>query len=949
MVKISKAQGSGAAANYFEKEYSNARESYYLDGEPEDIEGEYFGELAKELGLSKVTEETFHRLIEGQDPHTGEQRIKHVGSKTYTDKFGNVVKTREHRAGWDIVLSCPDTFSLCAGPGGDKRIARWQREAAKETLAEMERYIGAKNGSDGHHTGKMVGALFQHDCARPDRETGYAAPNLHDHFFLMNMTRDECGKWRAVEIDTLFRVRAFATRLHWSKLAERARAGGYEIEISPRTGAPEIAGFSAEYLAENSRRRAEVLRNEERLKADAQERGITVDDASLRGEAARMNRRSKKFDHDDMTARHLELDAKYDYQARRAVERALARGRIIVQENAALIRESVNYGIEHGTEREAVVTRAEIEEHALWRGQGRVTYEQIRTEMNSRIKTGELIELDRGQGPEMTSLAMLQLERDNIARMRAGQGRNRQVVHSDSVDIKINDAAEKNLGFHLNRSQHQAVRAILTSEDQIMGLQGYAGVGKTTTLKALTSVLEARGYEVIGLAPQGRPAKLLANAGIQATTLQKFVGSQLENRPIPRYYILDESSLADTRSMNTFLRRLRPPDRVLEVGDIKQHQSINAGAPFEQHQRAGMFTVIIDDIQRQKDSELKRVVELFAKGKPRKATDLLIQQGRVKEMEDPRERIRVIAKDYAASPNAIVICPRNSERQQTNREIHTALQDLGQVERAEQRTTIYVGRDITGAQRKVAAAYQVGDHIRYNTGSKQHGIKAGEYREVINVDAENNLLTVMDERGRTIDYDPKRLKGVAVYREEDRKFSVGDRIQFRAPYPAKRITTNEIAYVERIDGDRMTVRMDDEKQKQITVDLSQYRHIDYGYAMTSHGAQGLGAYRAIINANAYERAELLNERMGYVANSRAEHDVTIYTNSKADLPYALARGSNNETAIDAMLTTEQRRELIQEQRAAEIAQAQARQIESTQARQIEPDRNYDRGDHGYSR
>jgi hypothetical protein len=197
----------------------------------------------------------------------------------------------------------------------------------------------------------------------------------------------------------------------------------------------------------------------------------------------------------------------------------------------------------------------------------------------------------------------------------------------------------------------------------------------------------------------------------------------------------------------------------------------------------------------------------------------------------------------------------------------------------------------------------------------------------------------MDDRGRTVEYDPRRLKGVAVYREDERNFSVGDRIQFRAPYPEKRITTNEIAYVERIDGDRMTVRMDDEKQKQITLDLSTYKHVDYGYAVTSQGSQGLGAHRAIINANAYEGAKLLNERMGYVADSRAERDATIYTNSIEGLPYAIARTSDKETALDAKLTTDQRRGLIEQQRATEIEQRQVREIER--------DRGYDRG--GFSR
>ena len=92
---------------------------------------------------------------------------------------------------------------------------------------------------------------------------------------------------------------------------------------------------------------------------------------------------------------------------------------------------------------------------------------------------------------------------------------------------------------------------------------------------------------------------------------------------------------------------------------------------------------------------------------------------------------------------------------------------------------------------------------------------------------------------------------------------------------------------------------------------------------------GSSLYELVEDAVPYEGVKLLNERMGYVADSRAERDVKIYTNSKADLPYALARTSDKEMAIDAVLTSEQRKELIHEQRAAEVAQqqAQARQTE----------------------
>jgi ATP-dependent exoDNAse (exonuclease V) alpha subunit len=74
------------------------------------------------------------------------------------------------------------------------------------------------------------------------------------------------------------------------------------------------------------------------------------------------------------------------------------------------------------------------------------------------------------------------------------------------------------------------------------------------------------------------------------------------------------------------LERLGPNDRVLFIGDIRQHQGVEAGRPFEQLQQAGMRTAKLDEIVRQKDPALKSAVELLAKGQSSAAFDLLRQQ-----------------------------------------------------------------------------------------------------------------------------------------------------------------------------------------------------------------------------------------------------------------------------------------------------------------------------------
>ena len=148
-----------------------------------------------------------------------------------------------------------------------------------------------------------------------------------------------------------------------------------------------------------------------------------------------------------------------------------------------------------------------------------------------------------------------------------------------------------------------------------MGLDGVAGAGKTTALAVIREGAELDGYNVEGFAPTSRAAQKLGEAGIETSTLQKH----LARGPQPdtgekRLYVLDESSLASTRQLHDFIERLRPNDRVLLVGDRRQHEAVEAGRPFAQLQDAGMKTVKLEDIVRQKDPELKEVVQQLALG-----------------------------------------------------------------------------------------------------------------------------------------------------------------------------------------------------------------------------------------------------------------------------------------------------------------------------------------------
>jgi ATP-dependent exoDNAse (exonuclease V) alpha subunit len=435
----------------------------------------------------------------------------------------------------------------------------------------------------------------------------------------------------------------------------------------------------------------------------------------------------------------------------------------------------------------------------------------------------------------------------------------------------------------------------------VQGLLGYAGVGKTTTLSVIRGAAESAGFEVQGFAPTSRAARQLNEAGIQAGTLQGFL-SQTQAPPASdqkRFYFIDESSLASTNQVRDFLARLGPNDRVLLIGDIRQHQGVEAGRPFEQLQNAGMRTAKLDEIVRQRDPELKSAVEMLAKGEVSKALCVLQQQGRVAEIPDKEARIREIATKYVESPETtLIVSPDNASRRELNVAVRDELKACGKVAPNDHSLRILVQRqDMTGAERAWAAHYEINDVVRYSRASKAAGVEAGSYAKVLAVNQPANLVTVDRGSGDLVTYDPRRLAGVSVYREVMHDFAVGDRIQFSAPDKAIGVANRDLASIEAISSEgRISARL--ENGRQIEFNALEHRHFDHGYAVTSHSSQGLTAERVLVNADTGVHPDLLNSRFGYVSVSRASHDARIFTDDVNRFGQQLSAEVSKTSALD---------------------------------------------------
>jgi conjugative relaxase-like TrwC/TraI family protein len=892
MLTISKPISASQAKEYHKAEFANAQDNYYTEGAR--VKGEWHGQLAAKWCLQgEVNEQHFARLADGQHPVTGEQLVEHRAALEYENEHGERVKTMEHRAGWDGTFSAPKTVSLTALVGGDERVNAAHRESVNIALDELEKYVQARVSShEAETTGQWVAAKFEHDSSRP--VDGYAAPQLHTHVVFFNITERENEETRSLQPRELYRSQQYATAVYRSELALRLKELGYEVEQGA-SGQPEIKGYTREYIEASSPRRREILEHLEQQGASGAEAA----------EIAAHRTRESKLDisHEEMQQRHQEMARQFGDQPERVIEGARAHVKKIEQqseeEKQRSIAQAFDYAREKNLERQAVAEERELLRDALKRSLGDATLEEVRADFEKRIERGELIEAAKAEhqpGRAFTTEQMQELERENIRLMRQGQNQREELATEETRrEIEREHA-------HLSNSQHQAVEEILSSRDQITALEGAAGTGKTTSLAAIREAAEREGYKVEGFAPTSRAAHKLEEAGIKSSTLQKHLAhGEQEQTGEKHLCVLDESSLASTKQMNEFLQRLSDQDRVLLVGDTRQHEAVEAGRPYQQLQAAGMQTARLDEIVRQKDPALKEAVEQLARGDVKEAIENLDRQGRVHQIEDRAARLTAIAEEYARQPKGtLVISPDNESRRELNLLIHVEMQERGDVAQAQDAHKLKVleaRQEMTGADRAWATQYEEGDIVRYSKGSKQLDIEPGEYARVTDVDRKHNQITVERENGEEITYAPRRLQGVTVYRETEREFAEGDRVQFTAPSKDLHVANRELGTIEKINAaGELAIRTD--SGREVAFNIEEHPHLDYGYAVTSHSSQGQTADRVLIHVDTEKGEQLVNARMAYVSVSRGRYDAEIYTNDKSELAHDLSRDVSQSSAIE---------------------------------------------------
>lgn len=482
-----------------------------------------------------------------------------------------------------------------------------------------------------------------------------------------------------------------------------------------------------------------------------------------------------------------------------------------------------------------------------------------------------------------------------LAIERAGRNSVEAIATPDKVKTMLSST-------NLNEGQKSAVELILTTENRFVGIQGFAGSGKSHMLsKAVDEIRNEasklsgeNGYKVIGLAPYASQNRALEELGMESKTLASFLASKKEQSQLsPKSMIvLDEAGVVPAHQMEKLMRVVEEKGaRLVLVGDNKQTQAVEAGKPFVQLQEAGMSQAFLTEIQRQKNKRIKMAVIEAATDKIPSSIKTLDKH--ITEVKDSKTRYETIAKDYVKLPESdrnktLIVVGTNEARREINSLVRENLGVSGGKE-----IRVLNNIDMTRAEAREARSYKLDMIIVPERTYAKSIVKDVQYR-VSGVDAKKNELSLVDPEGKTIKVNPATSSLIRAYEQDKINLAGGEWI---------RITRNDKSLDLR-NGERYQVVSATEKnvvvkqgEKQVSIPYNNKPlNMQYGYATTVHSAQGLTSDRVLIDADV--KSKTSNKSVFYVAISRPRHDIKIYTNDKQKLSESMNREPKKYAALE---------------------------------------------------
>ena len=787
------------------------------------------------------------------------------------------------------------------------------------------------------HTKSLVVAKFRHETSRA------LDPDLHTHAFLLNMTQREDGQWRALTNDGIINSAMHIGNVYKAELAKELELAGFTLRYE-RNGTFDLAHFSDHQIRQFSARSQQI---EEALAAKGLDRTTATHAEKNQAALATRGKKDVSVDREELRAiwRERSKDLGIDFHSREwagpgANQGNTSRNSVPTPQLEKPLEyhadKVLEFAIKSLTERQSIIGERELMQVALKHGFGRLSVDDVRAAMARRVESGHLIQeqplyvsrnpSDRSKAvkdaPQLSKaewvseLVKAGRSRSEAARLvsegiskgrlesveprfttHIAQRREREVLQIDRMGrgrVTPRMTQEEAKSFldskSLKPEQQKAVLQIVGSRNQFSAVQGYAGVGKSYMTVAAKDALESSGMRVTSLAPYGSQVKALQGEGLEARTVQSFLKAKDKKIDANTVVFIDEAGVIPARQMHELMKTIQASGaRAVFLGDTEQTKAVEAGKPFEQLMKAGMETAYLTDIQRQKNPELLKAVQMAAGGRSK---DSLAHVSSILHEPNAGERYKQMVQEYAAlskdlRERTLIVTGTNESRKALNEGIRAELGLKGQGK-------IYplLNRlDTTQAERKHSKYYEKGAIIVPDQTYK-NGLTRGQQYKILDT-GPGNLLTVRAPDGETLQFSPARYGKISVYSVEKTELAPGDQVRIQRNDPQLDVANGDHFKVKEVGPDRLILEA---KDRSIELDTKSSMFLTLAYATTANSAQGLTCDKVMINLDTKSRTT--TKDVYYVAISRARHEALIYTDNHKELGKAVSQINGKTAALE---------------------------------------------------
>ncbi len=881
MIRINMITSAAAAKDYFRRALSPGEYYTHAHGLDQERVGDWGGKIAERLGLhGQVGKHAFNHLCDNQNPAT-ENRL--------TQKMSH-----KRRIGYDCNFHVPKSVSLALELGGDQRIVEAFETSVRETMQEMEQDVHTrvrKGGADTtRQTGNIAWAEFVHFTARP--VGGSPDPHLHSHNIVFNATWDEVEQqYKAADLGLLMRDAPYFQAVFHARLKTKVAELGYRVER--RGKGWEIAGVPERMIKAFSRRTEEI----EQL---AKDRGIK--DPVKKADLGAHTRENKMDDlsMDQLRSRWRAQAGGADLQSIGTVIDRAQIGNIQIDDPEQQLDQALQAALDHIMTRRSAVRNRDLIAETLTLTTGGVLSSDVEHKIDKMIEAGELHQGSWEGEPLLVTPEVYQQEQDMLAMIHDGNNKYMPLVSGHQV-----------VDQQLSVEQRIAVEHVLGSTDMLAMIRGRAGVGKTKLMHEVVGALESKGIKVQPVAIGAKITdEVLRKDGFKdAVTVAKWLHDEnLQKRIRGGVLWVDEAGQVGVPDLDKILKLAQKLEcRVLLTGDTAQHHAVQRGDAMKIIETFGHVTPAeVRIIRRQRCEQYREACGLLSDGKIMHGFAELEKMGSIKEIQDhiwtgeqSNERAKYLASVYLESVkqgrDAMVISPTHAEGNEVTKYIRQSRKDNEKTGTREKKVTKLQPRQLTDPQKTDAAMYRTGDIIEFSQ-SVKGGTRRGDRAEVTHANDERvKAKRQRDGVSFTVPLDhPKRIE---VYEQKEIGLVKGDQIRF-----TKNGNTQDKKH-KVLNGSNYTL---DRVGRDGTMHLENgwkidkdFGHINYGYCVTSHAAEGATSDLVIIAQSAMSSGASSAQQF-YTSATRGRDGVLIVTDDKDRLREWVQKDASRVSAMQAM-------------------------------------------------